>query len=131
MNTLKKWIKFTGKSIVEELTDLGVEFKDVKVEYDNVYTICTLTKRNERGIGVAICSYWDRFDFKEGVPKSIGRAICALKKKENSHEVRWADLLPESWSIGQVKRLENAPYLYKSVYYVDIEVPAEYKMEWA
>ena len=112
-----KWMRGLGKKLIKDI--LAVNPKEVNFypAYPKAVS-CNITTENGSGTGLAICSTLDKFDEKVGRNKAAGRALCALMKRDSSHNIRdsW-DKFPNSWNKAQIIRvLEFAEEDYKSVY---------------
>jgi hypothetical protein len=119
MNNLKSWTKYVGKKHFEELRNLGIKIRDVYVDFNRLYIICGVHTNNEVGWGIAICSTIDEFRFDKGVPKALGRAIKALKTKKSDLPVRKNFReFSDDWTMRQIRRVLDSPFLYKSIYEV-------------
>lgn len=71
------------------------------------------------GVGLAICSEFDRFDLKEGTHRAVGRAVKALTRRGYNEEICTAWVrFPSSWTKGQIDRVRRIrdSFSHKSFY---------------
>jgi len=103
----RRWARFLSKKLVDEV--LSINPKDILLESDNkTYIIVTIETEHGMGVGSAICSVLDDFDFKEGKNKAFGRAVAALKNKNNSMGIRKSfEEFPSTWTKAQIMRVMN------------------------
>ena len=71
------------------------------------FVVCAITKGQELGRGVAICSVRDKqiFDVSRGKNIAAGRALHALKLKRHDRPIR--RVFSRTWLPSQVKLLDE------------------------
>ena len=121
MKTNGNWAEGIDKTIAEQIEAL--EPNNVKVWRSGKresLVVAKISKNGNYGIGVAICSTLDTFDFFIGKEWALRRALKALKCRRTYKPVRsrW-EQFPGGWKKSQIKRVLNASKLAanKSAFY--------------
>ena len=119
-----RWTKGLPGNMIKQILEMEPELVDCIYSMPK-YTEFIIRKKDEWGVGIAICSpievidgWGDStlFNAKKGKIVAAGRAIAALKTKKSSLPIR--KKFPFSWKRSQIKRLKEMIMIseYKSNY---------------
>jgi hypothetical protein len=117
-----KWAKGMSRDLVSKILQLQPDPPRVEfIVKQPEYVVCRIHTEDGIGMGLAICSVLDNFDYAEGKNKAAGRAVRALTKRASGDRIRntW-ELFPNSWPKYHIERILSIAtgISYKSMFVV-------------